>query len=646
MSRVIDKKSSIGVGKNYSRNNPIMSALMSMNSGAQTKLYSAESYMYRCVNLRAATLASMPWRIERISDGETVATSEDQAMPLELSWLGNFYSLLYVTEADLSLFNQGAYWYKVRNAMGIKEIKRLLPSSVSWQQVGMTDEVEFNRISSIHAGAFDSNDVVYFWRYNAMSELGSGTCPAHAALSDSGLLYSVNQFAIDFFDRGAIKGTLLTVDGNAKNPEIEKLEKWWQSVYSGLKKSWQTAAVRAGVNVVKIGEGIGELSNTNLTTEKREAITTAFGTPDSLVMSNASTFATAQQDVKNFYTQTMIPEFLFVAGIANEQLLEPEGYRLILEAQKIPELQEDEEERAASFVQIVNGLAIAKNNGINPIPVFEALGMTVPTSNEQPLFLFAPQPEQEVIDVTPTEIGAEEKSPKARNTVYVALGVPDAVASDVHERVGGIEGSHSKESYHITLSFLGKMGDFDTESIRAAVKSFSNKSNPIKLSLGGIQRFRNGRDKDPISLTVHGDEINKIHEELHKELANYGISNKSEFDFSPHMTIAHIDSNEETPSAKTEKVDFVADTIKVFFGNNEVVFSLSNGTTDDTADLRAWQRKATKRLKRGKNANAPFDSDTISANKHKAIAELLKEATTKEEIDAAFAAPFRSFAYP
>lgn len=471
--------------RKYSLDNPILGALMSHGaSGKEAKIYTVEPYMYRCVNLRAATLASMPYHIEN-GRGDTVYSSDEQVLPRELSFLGNFWNLLYTTEADFSIFNQGAFWFKLRNAMGVKKVKRLLPSTVGYQTSGRNEIVYFTRaVSDVNTPlTMPLDDVVYFKRYSSQSEIRSGASPAAAALSSSGVLYSVDEFAKDFFDRGAIKGSLLTVEGNPQPNEMARLESWWQSAFSGLRKSWQTAAIKAGVKVIPIGDGISELSNNDLTEEKREAITTAFGVPDSLVMSNASNFATAQQDARNFYIQTMIPEFLLVSGIVNEQLLEAEGYRIVLDAHKITELQEDEEERAASFVQIVNGLAVARNNGINPVPIFNALGMTVDTeSQEEPLFLPlslpAEQPPAEVVNVTPEEMPA--------------LPPP----------------------------------------------------------------------------------------------------------------------------------------------------------TDDTVDMRNWRRKATKALERGKSPAVKFNSNTIDARKQEAIAELLEKASTREEIDAAFAVPFRAYSYP
>jgi hypothetical protein len=60
-----------------------------------------------------------------------------------------------------------------------------------------------------------TDDLLYFWKPDPSVELGPPTTSAvMAALSAAGVLYSIDAFAAAFVNRGAIKATLLTVEGN------------------------------------------------------------------------------------------------------------------------------------------------------------------------------------------------------------------------------------------------------------------------------------------------------------------------------------------------------------------------------------------------------------------------------------------------
>jgi hypothetical protein len=72
-------------------------------------------------------------------------------------------------------------------------------------------------------------------------------------MSSAGVLYNIDQFASNFFERGAIKATLLTVDGNPIPAEMERLEAWWKRFFSGSKSAWDTGRGRGRHG--KFGDG-------------------------------------------------------------------------------------------------------------------------------------------------------------------------------------------------------------------------------------------------------------------------------------------------------------------------------------------------------------------------------------------------------
>jgi SPP1 gp7 family putative phage head morphogenesis protein len=224
-----------------------------------------------------------------------------------------------------------------------------------------------------------------------------GRPPAQAALSSAGVLYNIDQFASNFFERGAIKATLLTIDGNPLPAEMERLEAWWKRFFSGSKSAWETAAVRAGVTPVVVGEGMENLATADLSEERRQDIATALGVPHSIVMSNAANYATANQDAISFYDMTIIPALTFLAEIVNESLLAPAGYRLELRPEEMSIYQADEERRSNSMLNYVQA-------GLKPSLAAEILGVSLPYGVEYKDLDPAPPP-------APAPAPAPEPSP-------------------------------------------------------------------------------------------------------------------------------------------------------------------------------------------------------------------------------------------
>lgn len=315
-------------------------------------LYSLVGWLYACVNLRADRVSSMPWCLY---SGENKLVSDEDDLT-KYPFLDNFTDLLEVTEGALCMCGY-AYWFKARNLrnqpLGLRYFAPDSIEPVYNSQVGIAG---FKR--SLGGGGtsiqYTTDDIVYFRLPNAFSELEPGTPPAKAALADSSVLHNMNSFKAAFFERGAIKATVLTIDGNPADAEVKKLEAWWKRFFSGVGQAWATAAVRAGVTPVIVGEGLESLSNSELTTESRQSIATALGVPHSIVAADAANFATAQQDELNFLTNCIIPESRLIERTLNRQMFAPIGLRFHFEPERLSAMQEDEEQRATSYATYVN----------------------------------------------------------------------------------------------------------------------------------------------------------------------------------------------------------------------------------------------------------------------------------------------------
>jgi HK97 family phage portal protein len=342
-------------------------------------LYSLVGWLYACVNLRADRVAGMPWAIFK-GDAKVASDGDDlTAFP----FLDNFTDLLELTEGALCLLGY-AYWFKARNLrnqpLGLRWFAPDTIQPLYNQQTGIAGFRRFLgggvmgdtfALDSNANAQFGLDDIVYFRLPNALSELAPGTPPAQAAIADAAVLQHMAEFKAAFFGRGAIKATVLTIDGNPADAEVKKLEAWWKRFFSGARGAWATAAVRAGVTPVIVGEGLESLSNNALTNESREAIGTALMVPASIVAANAANYATAQQDEVNFLNNCIIPECRLIERTLNRQLFAPAGLRLHFEPERLSAMQEDENERAKSY-------AIYVGTSMKPSIAAQMVGLNLP----------------------------------------------------------------------------------------------------------------------------------------------------------------------------------------------------------------------------------------------------------------------------
>jgi phage portal protein BeeE len=344
-------------------------------------IYAAVAFLYRAIDVRANALSGLPWAILR---GDTELWSSDEPdMPDTMQPFADIQDLLWQTEMALCLGSR-AYWHKERNRTSVLSVRWLKPSSMFpvWKNVGLTG---FERRVGTQVYPLPVEDVVYVW-LRGQGETEPRPAPAVAALAAANVISNTDKFAAAFFERGAIKASILNIDEQTSDADRSAIKSWWKRIFSGINNAHASEVIRGPITVTNIGEGIQELSSASLTQEKREDIATALGVPHSFILSNAANYATAQQDELNFYNTTILPEAAQIERQLNQQLFEEMGYQFQFRPQEMSVFQEDEEQRAASLAQLVGA-------GV-PLPVaMQMLGFTLPDGIEYDDLEPEPEPE-------------------------------------------------------------------------------------------------------------------------------------------------------------------------------------------------------------------------------------------------------------
>jgi HK97 family phage portal protein len=302
--------------------------------------------LHRAVTIRAKAVASMPYIMMR--NQEDITAQEDV-----VKFLRMMRPLMHQVELHLCLYGR-AYLLIERNRFGLNgRLRCALPTTIEPeynQNQGLTGFVRRIGNKTIKLGL---NEVIYIWMPSVEYESGYGQGDAQVAMRSASTLYFLDQFLENFWRRGAIKATLLSVAGPAQQAEMEKLENWWKRFVSGVRNAWNTVAIRADVKPIIIGDTLKDTVNPDLTEQARTDTLTALGVPHSLVLSNAATYATAKVDTLSFYENTIVPQCRLICDAINEQLLEKAGLHIEPRPDKLETYQRDELEKAQGIMTLV-----------------------------------------------------------------------------------------------------------------------------------------------------------------------------------------------------------------------------------------------------------------------------------------------------
>ena len=315
---------------------------------AEAQLFRTIPVLYRGITIISDSMNKVPFSIMR---GKTeVDTSAD--------WQ-NKIGFMPNPNKTFKLISQAldrggcAYLLKSQNRGRVtKELKWLAPSTITPKLDADSGLTGFKRqVGSKQIPDLLPDQVVYFWLADSDVEVGPPQAwPLKSALSAAGVLGNLNEFISKYFERGAIRPTLVFVKGAPSKEERERMEKWYQTLMGGIKRAFQWKIFNADtVDTKQIGDGLDQLQDQTLTADQRQDVALALGIPQTILFANSANYATSESDIKNFYDMTIVPRCEFIASIFNEQLLDPLGLSLVFSPESLDMYQEDENSRAQAL---------------------------------------------------------------------------------------------------------------------------------------------------------------------------------------------------------------------------------------------------------------------------------------------------------
>lgn len=313
-------------------------------------LYSSVPYLYRLVQLRCDTLSSVPVELYDIKDGDR---QEPQPWPYPTS----LQELLWRWEAS-ALLSGAAYGEIVTNNSGYqKDVRYRNPFNMSVRYADGRMNFKQNG-----ANAIWTNDIVkgvyqmfYLAEFDPAQDLLPGVSAGKASNIDAKLLYALAKFPELYFEGGAMPVTLLGIDSTDKN-EITRVEEWFKRSATALKNAFRVLGIRAGsITPTTLTPKLKDLMMPELSAEAKHNLAIAFGVPKTLLDSEAANYATAVEDRKSFYTETILPRCRKYESVLNEQLLSKDRLQIVFNVNEIDLFQEDENKRA----ELIQSLTLA-----------------------------------------------------------------------------------------------------------------------------------------------------------------------------------------------------------------------------------------------------------------------------------------------
>jgi len=315
----------------------------SLTNATAKSLYNTNPWFFRCVNLRAAAISSIPFRILK---GET-----------EVEDPFNLPQLLSVTEAFLSI-GGAAFWLKVANRVVMTGIQILNPNSMKVKTDAVKGIIGFEQTTGGVPKRFDPEKIVYFKLFNPSDDLGPGVAPGEVARKPASLVDCMNTWAANYFANGAVPLVVLHSERDVPDAEVKRIETTWRKWFGGVANAFKTFVLRRGMKIDVISPPVKDLAMPALTKQSKGQVASAFGVPQSL-LEDVSNRATASVHRISFWVETIIPAARLIEATLNVQLFGPMGLKFEFLYNRIEAIQQDEAAKTQSSVSLLNWVSSA-----------------------------------------------------------------------------------------------------------------------------------------------------------------------------------------------------------------------------------------------------------------------------------------------
>jgi HK97 family phage portal protein len=345
--------------------------------------YASVPLLYRAVNLRSSSISAVPFLTY---DGD-----EEVDFPLS----PDISTIIYQMELGLMLCGV-AYGLKKYKAGGrvLTGLQILNPSTIQWHHSKSGEDTFTQHVNGRKYGPFSRDEMVVLREPSMTSDVGPGLAPAQVAIQAGQLGFNIQQFSSAFFEQGAMPTTILSTNSNPNAAELERTQSFFRRQISGVASAFKTLMVRGDIKISQLTPELKSLALEHLNDEVCLAISASLNIPQSLLRSDANSYATSQADIYQFYNMVIRGRIPIYQQMFNDQILAGTSFSCLAMPETMEVYQHDEHLRSSSLLNLVNA----------GMPLNEAklvLGYDVSENTGEP-----PKPDN---DVSVSEVDAKEE---------------------------------------------------------------------------------------------------------------------------------------------------------------------------------------------------------------------------------------------
>jgi HK97 family phage portal protein len=347
----------------------------------------ASSAVMACVNWLCRTFPEAPLQVVQTNrDGDREVLT-DHPLPALLEMPNPFYSGVLLWDATLSdwLIDGNAYWIKVRNRQGALLQLWWTPSSMIEPRWNKDDSTEFigwyeyqsdpSRDKKIR---LEPSDVVHF-RYGIdASNMRKGKSPLASLIREIFTDEEAARYSAALLKNMGVPGVVLSPEsdgltGGIMPEDAERIKEQFKRKTTGDRRG-EPIVMSTGMKVTTLSFSPTDMNLKDLRRVPEERVTAVLGIPAIVAGLGAgldrSTYSNMAEAREAAYESFIIPHQRRFAADIKTQILPDfggEGQAIQFDTSGVRVLQEDENARAARWVNLLNGGVVMLSEARNAI---------------------------------------------------------------------------------------------------------------------------------------------------------------------------------------------------------------------------------------------------------------------------------------
>jgi HK97 family phage portal protein len=325
-----------------------------------------ESFVYACASAISESVADVPLKLYYQKGDERKEIKNHIFFDLwqNVNPFMNNFELRELTEIH-QLLTGNAYWYIVKNAIGIPQEIYIVPSQ-NMKIIPDAQGFVKGYVYTAEGGneiAFNPDEIIHFKYPNPMNSF-YGMSPVIAGAYEIDANKYMLQYENNFFKNDARPLGLLTSEQVINDPEADRMRARWESIYKGVDNAGKIAILGKGLEYKQIQMSQTDLRFIEGRNMTRDNILTIFRVPKTIVaISDDVNRANAEASEYVFALRCIKPKLKRSQEKINEKLLpmykQANGGRLYVEyAENVPMNKELEvknrESRLTHYITTIN----------------------------------------------------------------------------------------------------------------------------------------------------------------------------------------------------------------------------------------------------------------------------------------------------